>query len=63
MPVGPEQVRGRVLWSVTHLGNVMDWLQWPRSLVLVIVPAVLLLLQGRLGGTTRPATVAEAGRS
>lgn len=46
-PVGPELVRGQVLWSVTVLGGFMDWLQWPRSLVLVIVPAVLLVLQGR----------------
>lgn len=48
LPVAPELVRGRVLWSVTHLGNVLDWLQWPRSLVLIIVPAVLLAVQGRV---------------
>ena len=43
-PVTPELIRGRPLWSVTHLGTVMDWLQWPRSLVLVIVPGALLVL-------------------
>jgi signal peptidase I len=47
IPVGADLVRGRVMWSVTHLGNVLDWLQWPRSLVLIVVPAALLLLQGR----------------
>jgi signal peptidase len=42
-------VRGRVLWHVTALGAVLDWLQWPRSfLVLVVIPAVLLtLMEGR----------------
>jgi signal peptidase len=47
LPVTAAQVRGRVLWSVTHLGNAMEWVQFPRSLVLIIVPAVLLLFQGR----------------
>lgn len=44
-PVGPERVRGQVLWSITLLGHVMEWLQWPRSLVLVVLPAVLLFVQ------------------
>jgi hypothetical protein len=36
-------VRGRVLWHVTVLGTVLDWLQWPRSfLLLVVLPAALL---------------------
>jgi signal peptidase len=37
-------VRGQVLWQVSHLGSALDWLQWPRSfLVLVVVPGLLLL--------------------
>ena len=60
LPVGPELVRGRVLWSVTHLGNVLDWLQWPRSLVLIVVPAVLLFLQGRADAPRRAPAVQQA---
>jgi signal peptidase len=42
-PVPARLVRGRVLWSVSQLGSVLEWLQWPRSLVvLVIVPGALL---------------------
>jgi signal peptidase len=42
-PVPARFVRGRVLWGVTYLGTLMDWLQWPRSfVVLVVVPCVLL---------------------
>lgn len=68
MPVGPERVRGQVLWNVTLLGHVMEWLQWPRSLVLVIVPAVLLFLQGRSSGQgaserRRPSTTSSGTSS
>jgi signal peptidase I len=52
-PVGPDRVRGQVLWGVTHLGTLMDWLQWPRSLVLIVVPLILLALQGRGGRSGR----------
>lgn len=42
-PVPARLVRGRVLWSVSQLGTVMDWLQWPRSfIVLVLFPLGLL---------------------
>ena len=42
-PVPARLVRGRVLWSVSQLGTVLDWLQWPRSfLLLVLLPAALL---------------------
>jgi signal peptidase I len=42
-PVPARLVRGRVLWAVTLLGAVLDWLQFPRSFVLlVLVPAGLL---------------------
>jgi signal peptidase len=44
-PVPARLVRGRVLWHVTLLGTVLDWLQWPRSFVLlVLVPAGLLVV-------------------
>jgi signal peptidase len=44
-PVPARFVRGRVLWSVTGLGAVLEWLQPPRGpLVLVALPAFLLLL-------------------
>jgi signal peptidase len=42
-PVPARLVRGRVLWHVNVLGAVLDWLQWPRSFVLlVLVPAAIL---------------------
>lgn len=42
-PVPTRLVRGRVLWSVSYLGAALDWLQWPRSFVLLVVaPAVAL---------------------
>lgn len=43
VPVPARLVRGRVLWSVTGLGTLMDWLQWPRSFVLLVaVPGAIL---------------------
>ena len=62
-PVPARLVRGRVLWHVTLLGTVLDWLQWPRSFVLlVIVPGVLLLASSwrerRSGGLTMPGDAA-----
>ncbi len=43
VPVPARLVRGHVLWHVTVLGAVLDWLQWPRSfLVLVVLPVALL---------------------
>src|SRR5689334_978023 len=45
VPVPARLVRGRALWHVTYLGTVMDWLQWPRSfLLLVVIPSAALLL-------------------
>lgn len=42
-PIPARLVRGRVLWHVTLLGAVLDWLQWPRSFVLlVVIPALAL---------------------
>jgi signal peptidase len=37
-------VRGKVLWSVSGLGAVLDWLGWPNGFVLLVgVPGVLLV--------------------
>lgn len=42
-PVPARFVRGRILWSISQLGTVLTWLQWPRSLiVLVLIPGALL---------------------
>lgn len=43
-PVPARLVRGRVLWHVTFVGQVLDWLQWPRSIVLLVVLPGLALL-------------------
>ena len=44
-PVPARFIRGRALWHITYLGTVMDWLQWPRSfLLLVVIPSAALLL-------------------
>ena len=43
-PVPARLVRGRVLWHVSHLGSLLDWLQWPRSFVLLVVAPGLLLV-------------------
>jgi signal peptidase I len=60
-PVAARLVRGRVLWHVTVLGGVLDWLQWPRSfLVLVVLPAALLVgLELRSRGIGRRARTAS----
>lgn len=47
VPVPAANVSGRPLWSISHLGNVLEWLAWPRSLGLIVVPAVLLILDDR----------------
>ena len=58
-PVPARMVRGRVLWSVTLLGTAMEWLQWPRSfLVLVLLPLALLAVaevRARRGAARRRA--------
>jgi signal peptidase len=42
-PVPARLVRGRILWSISRLGTLLSWLQWPRSLVvLVLIPGALL---------------------
>ncbi len=38
-------VRGRALWRITYLGSLLDWLQWPRSFVVLgLFPGLLLAL-------------------
>jgi len=43
-PVPARMVRGQVKWQVTELGHVLNWLQWPRSGLLIAVPLGLLAL-------------------
>jgi signal peptidase len=43
-PVPAQLVRGRVFWQVTHLGTLLDWLQWPRSFVLLVLGPGLALI-------------------
>ena len=62
-PVPARLVRGRVLWHVTLLGTVLDWLQWPRSfLLLVVLPAAVLAVgewrsRRRIGRPAGPSSV------
>jgi signal peptidase len=62
-PIPARLVRGRVLWHVTQLGAVLDWLQWPRSFVLlVLAPGMALAwLEWRHRRTARPARAVPAG--
>jgi hypothetical protein len=62
-PVPARLVRGRVLWHVTVLGVVLDWLQFPRSFVLLVVAPgfALLWLEWRQLGARRRAPASPAG--
>jgi len=43
-PVPARSIRGRVLWHVPVLGQAVDFLQWPRGFILlVVIPAVALV--------------------
>jgi signal peptidase len=53
MPVPARLVRGRALWHVTYLGTVMDWLQWPRSFVVLVLLPGLLLAAAEIRGRRR----------
>ena len=62
--VPARNVRGRVLWSISGLGAVINWLQWPNGfLFFVLTPGVLLLgsevLQRRRQRSQEGATGAE----
>jgi signal peptidase len=58
-PVPARLVRARVLWHINQLGAVLDWLQWPRSFVLlVLIPAAWLVAlewRARRGRVPAPA--------
>jgi signal peptidase I len=56
-------VRARVLWHVTLLGAALDWLQWPRSFVLlVLAPGLALVwLEWRHHRAARGARTVPAG--
>jgi signal peptidase len=62
-PVPARLVRGRVLWHVTVLGAVLDWLQFPWSFVLLVVaPGLALLwLEWRHHGERRQVSTQPGG--
>jgi signal peptidase len=44
-PVPARQVRGRATWAVPQLGRLVQWLEWPRGFVLLVVlPATALVV-------------------
>ena len=46
--VPARMIRGRVLWHINGLGNVLPWLEWPTGpALLVVLPGALLLLSER----------------
>jgi signal peptidase len=67
-PVPARLIRGHVLWHVAHVGNFIEFLEWPRSfLLLVVLPASLLAaseVMGRMRRSQRVlATYPDQGRS
>ena len=52
--VPPENVRAKVRWHVGGLGLVLWQLQWPRALVFVLVPALLVGLGAIFRLAARP---------
>lgn len=48
--VPARQVRGRVRWHVVGLGRWLRWLEWPRGLFVLVVPALAALVVGELRG-------------
>ncbi|MGH8970280.1 MAG: signal peptidase I [Actinomycetes bacterium] len=59
-PVAGHAVRGRVGWVVPHLGSLLQWLQWPRGfLLLVVLPAALLAVTETRAAASRRAGVAS----
>jgi len=57
-PVPARNVRGHVLWHITVLGSVMDFLQWPRSFLLLVVVPLVVMVFGEGWGRWRRARVA-----
>jgi signal peptidase len=63
-PVPARMVRGRVLWHVSYLGNLLLYLQWPWSFLLLVVVPATLLVAGEIGGRLRrrtPVAVEQPG--
>ena len=63
-PVPARSIRGRVLWHVPLLGYAVDFLQWPRGFILlVVIPALALGLTEALAWRRRRTGVAAVGAS
>jgi signal peptidase len=63
-PVPARLVRARVLWQVSGLGGIIDWLGWPNGFVLFVVAPALVLAVTELADRRRRGTgpsVAETG--
>ena len=53
LPVPARMLRGHVLWHVNGLGNVLDWLQWPRGFILLVLLPAGLLAVAEIGARRR----------
>jgi len=54
-------VRGRVLWSVSGLGAILELLRWPNGFLLLVgVPALLLLVSELRHRRSRPTAAAAS---
>ena len=61
-PVPARSVRGRVLWHVPTLGYAVDFLQWPRGfIILVVIPGLALTAAELLAWRRRRTRVAGMG--
>jgi signal peptidase len=61
-PVPARSIRGRVLWHVPVLGYAVDFLQWPRGFILlVVIPAAALATTELLAWRRRRLRSSPAG--
>jgi len=63
VPVPARNIRGHVLWHISGLGNVMDYLQWPRSFILLVALPAAVLLIGEVRSRMRRPKDARSDRS
>lgn len=62
-PVPARSVRGRVLWHVPVLGYAVDFLQWPRGFIILVVIPGLALAATELFAWRRRSRLAAIGES